>query len=44
MSATPLGKLLKDEIKENGKMDRDYLSEEPVRLNRVSGDRGVEVW
>ena len=43
MSATPLGKLLQDEIKEMARWIENNLSEEPVRLNKVGGDRSRSV-
>ena len=43
MSGTPLGKLLKDEIKEIARWIENNLSEEPVRLNKVGGDRSRSV-
>ena len=42
MSATPLGKLLQDEIKEMARWIENNLSEEPVRLNKV--ETVFEVW
>jgi len=43
MSATPLGKLLQDEIKEMARWIENNLSEEPVRLNKIGGDRSRSV-